>query len=201
MQAVGDVTNDGRPDLVAWTDAGMRLLRNMGNLRFLVSSYALSADGDVLADAPVASADTHYVDAHLATGTNDGTSWANAFQGPDGLQVALGVAVAGDRVFVAQGTYRPSSAGVREASVVPPSGVEIYGSFLGGETSPEERPAHPSATSVLSGDLNGDDPSVSDNSYHVIDGAGADARDLSAHLAGYLDAVAGTRARITRSAA
>ena len=43
-----------------------------------------------------------------ATGSNDGSSWQAAFVD---LQLALGIAVSGDQVWVAQGTYLPAHTG------------------------------------------------------------------------------------------
>jgi hypothetical protein len=129
----------------------------------------------ILALAPAAAAGTLYVDAGLTTGANNGSSWADAFRGPDGLQAALAVASAGDQVFAAQGTYRPSSTGNRSDSFRPINDVEIYGGFLGTESSPAQRPAIGTAPSIMSADLNGDDSggaNISDNSYHLIRGAG-----------------------------
>lgn len=124
-----------------------------------------------------ASAGTLHVDASLTTGLNDGSSWANAFQGDLGVQAALAAAVSGDDVFVAQGSYRPTNTGARGTSFSLKNGVTLYGGFLGGEVSPAERPAFGSAPSILSADLNGDDGSGSlgDNSFHVIRTAGTNA--------------------------
>ena len=135
--------------------------------------------------APAASAGTLFVDAGLASGLNDGSSWANAYQGPDGLQAALGAAVAGDQVFAREGSYRTTSGSGRGASFLMVSGVEIYGSFLGGEATPAERPPFGSAPSVLDGDLAGDDGSglFGDNSYHLVKAGTADA---SAILDGFV---------------
>jgi hypothetical protein len=54
--------------------------------------------------------------------------------------------------------------------------VAVYGGFAGGETDLTQRDV-PTNTTVLSGDLNGDDQSGGDNtenSYHVVTGGGTD---------------------------
>jgi hypothetical protein len=130
-----------------------------------------------LVAAPSARAGILYVDADLATGANDGSSWNDAFQGPHGLQAALAAAASGDQIFAAEGTYLASATGTRGASFTLLDGVEVYGSFLGGESSPAERPPFGTAPSVLSGDLNGDDGLglTGENSFQVVDGGGANA--------------------------
>ncbi len=127
-----------------------------------------------LALAPAAFADVLYVDANLTTGLNDGSSWADAYQGPHALRTALAAATSGDKVFVADGRYLASSTGSRTESFGLINGVEIYGGFQGGEASEFERPAFGSAPSVLDGDLAGNDASnvLTDNSYHLIRTAG-----------------------------
>jgi hypothetical protein len=128
----------------------------------------------LLALLPIARAGTLFVDAALASGANDGSSWANAFQGADGLQSALALAVAGDQLFVADGSYRASGTGSRTASFALKNGVELYGGFLGGESIPAQRPAFWTAPSVLDGDLAGDDGlgQLGDNSFHLVNAAG-----------------------------
>ena len=106
-----------------------------------------------------------------ATGANDGTSWTNAYIS---LQDALAVAVSGDQIWVAAGTYRPSTVGDRNASFVLKDGVAIYGGFAGSETQLSQRNWTSNVT-LLSGDLNGDDRATfdhnSENSFHVVIGA------------------------------
>ena len=132
-----------------------------------------------------ATAGTLYVDADLSGGANDGSSWADAFQGTLGLQAALSAAVAGDQIFVAQGTYLPTDTGLRTEAFALKDGVAVYGSFLGTETSPDERPPFFTAPSVLSGDLLGDDALLlfGDNSFHLVTTTGTTA---SAVLDGFV---------------
>lgn len=131
--------------------------------------------------APSAAAQTtHYVDAGLTTGANDGSSWADAFQGSLALQAALSSATSGDEVWVAQGSYQPAGpGGARTISFQLASGVTLRGGFMGGEATLIDRPAFGVAPSVLSGDLDGDDgpgfTNQDDNSYHVVDASGVDA--------------------------
>ncbi len=103
-----------------------------------------------------------YVNASAAAG-GDGTSWSNAF---NDLQDALAAAVSGDEIWVAEGTYKPTTSSDRSISFVLKSGVKIYGGFAGGEDRLKQRRVDPSLT-VLSGDIGtiGDD---TDNSFHVV---------------------------------
>jgi hypothetical protein len=121
-----------------------------------------------------AAAGTLYVNAGLATGNNDGSSWADAFQGTQGLQSALATAVSGDQIFVAVGRYLPTATTTRTISFALENGVEIYGSFLGNEASLAERPPIGTQWSVLDGDLLGNDGSAAfaDNSFHLLTAAG-----------------------------
>ncbi|QDV08295.1 hypothetical protein Poly30_38320 [Planctomycetes bacterium Poly30] len=121
--------------------------------------------------ASTASAQTLFADANLTTGANDGSSWSNAFQGPDALQSALAIAVPGNDIFVADGTYVPAAVGARATSFRLANDVRIFGGFAGGETSPDGRPAFGTAVSILSADLAGDDAtggSRAENAYHVV---------------------------------
>lgn len=110
-----------------------------------------------------------------ASGANDGTSWADAFQL---LQDALAVAGPQDEVWVAEGHYVPDQGGTatpgdRWSSFGLNKPARNYGGFAGYETSLDER-AGLFATTVLDGDLAGDDPTghVADNAYAVVSYAG-----------------------------
>ena len=106
-----------------------------------------------------------YVDAS-ATGSNDGTSWVNAFTT---LPPALAVAGSGDEIWVAAATYKPATVSDRTMSIALKNGVGVYGGFDGTETQRNERDPELNVT-ILSGDIG--TPGVSnDNSYHVVTAA------------------------------
>ncbi|MFM9170986.1 MAG: hypothetical protein ACKOTD_12990, partial [Phycisphaerales bacterium] len=50
-----------------------------------------------------------YVDASLTSGANNGTSWADAYQGVGGVAAALAASVSGDEIWVRAGTYKPTT--------------------------------------------------------------------------------------------
>ncbi|APY06947.1 hypothetical protein BWZ20_00930 [Winogradskyella sp. J14-2] len=93
-----------------------------------------------------------YVDID-ATGNNDGTSWANAY---NSLHDALNnTTIAGAEVWIAEGTYTPTSA---STPFINQYGLHIYGGFVGTEAAKFERTLDPWLHPVyLSGDINGDD--------------------------------------------
>lgn len=105
-----------------------------------------------------------------AVGSRNGSSWANAFTD---LNDALAVAVAGDDVWVAVGTYAPDPTAPfsRTLTFTIPDEVELYGGFAGTEQSFAERAGLFEQT-ILTGDLAGDDFSSTttnaENSYHVV---------------------------------
>lgn len=100
-----------------------------------------------------------YVDANSTASTPDGASWATAF--PD-LQSALALAVPGDTIDVAGGTYLPGTGSSDTFNI--PTGVSIYGGFAGSAdyAEPFTRDFN-TYTSFLSGDLG---PLVS--AYNVL---------------------------------
>ncbi len=112
-----------------------------------------------------------YVDVSAA-GANNGSSWADAFTQ---LQPALDATVPGDEMWVAEGTYKPSSdyglsIGDRGKHFRMINDVIIYGGFAtGGDVFANRDPNQ--YETIVSGDLNGDDDSGGDNSencYHVF---------------------------------
>lgn len=117
-----------------------------------------------------------YVNVALPDGGNNGTSWDDAYRGAGALTVALAASVSGDQIWVAKGTYLPSTTGVRTASFTLKTGVAIYGGFNGDESDLEDRDWEANTT-TLSGDLGGNDGAgtLTDNSYHILVGSSASA--------------------------
>lgn len=100
-----------------------------------------------------------YVDAG-ASGASDGSSWANAFNYP---QQAANVAIVGDEIWVAEGTYTRLPGSATTASVLTMlDGVAVYGGFYGDETELLQRGDPADYPTVLDGQ---------NTSYHVVVGA------------------------------
>ncbi|HEY1040654.1 MAG TPA: choice-of-anchor Q domain-containing protein, partial [Bacteroidia bacterium] len=100
---------------------------------------------------------------HLASGLNDGTSWANAYTD---LQTALTNTSSGT-MWVAQGTYYPGASGMNAATFNLKNNVQILGGFNGTESGPSQRNPRVNIT-TLSGDLDGDLIANSNDAYHVV---------------------------------
>ena len=111
---------------------------------------------------------TYYVDASAATGGDDGSSWADAFLD---LQDALKLAVSGDEIWVAEGTYLPGTA--RSDTFTVTSGISIYGGFpIGGGDGTLTASDPWEHITILSGNIGGTG-SKDDNVYHVVTAIGA----------------------------
>jgi len=113
----------------------------------------------------------HYVDAD-ATGAGDGSSWADAWPS---LVSALAAAPSGAEIWVAEGTYKPTTGSDRKARFVVPARVKVYGGFSGVETKRSERDWIKHRT-VLSGEI-GSASSRTDNSPMLVLGAKGAALD------------------------
>lgn len=141
----------------------------------------------LIAVAGRADAATRYV-RQGAVGANNGMNWTDAYTS---LQQALVDAIAGDQIWVAVGTYKPSSPGGRASTFQLRNNITIYGGFRGlagdeGINNATTRPpdpapgtANPATDSILSGDLNGNDgpnfADYADNTYHLTTGTSTNA--------------------------
>jgi hypothetical protein len=133
---------------------------------------------------PIAAAQIIYVDVDAPGPAHDGSDWPAAY---NHLQDALARAVPGDKIRVADGTYKPdcdianpTGTGDRTATFQLIGGVTIIGGYAGfGAPDPNERDIYVYQT-ILSGDLRADDRQVSspcllpeeiyraDNCHHVL---------------------------------
>lgn len=100
--------------------------------------------------------------------TGNGTSWADA---SGDLKAILDNATNGDEIWVASGTYTPTSCTNCEVADrgIPfeiQDGVQVYGGFSGTETNLADRDWENNPT-ILSGDIDNND-SLSNNSYSII---------------------------------
>nr|NQU93918.1 T9SS type A sorting domain-containing protein [Bacteroidota bacterium] len=123
-----------------------------------------------------------------ASGSNDGTTWANAFTS---FQSALDVAVSGKQIWVAKGTYYPSvevgGTGDRYQAFQMINGVSIYGGFAGTETSTAARTDYGiggANETILSGDIGVVDD-ADDNCCNVFSHPSGTALTSSAVLNGF----------------
>ena len=101
-----------------------------------------------------------------ATGANDGTSWADAFNDLQDGFLAAAASVGSDEVWVAEGVYKPTAFGDRFASFELPDEVSVLGGFAASSKQPSLRDSEQYLT-VLSGDI-GVAGSNFDNSYNVV---------------------------------
>ena len=147
-----------QPDRSINTTTLLSTLKSDENNSFLSYSYSTTAANGT--------AKTIYVKADATSG-GDGSSWASA---ENDLQDALEAATSGSEIWVAAGTYKPTTGTDREAAFVMKEGVSIYGGFDGStDTQLSDRDPATNMT-VLSGDI-GTQGDSTDNSYHVLFGA------------------------------
>ena len=105
-----------------------------------------------------------FVDAGAPAG-GDGTSWENAFNSVQDAIDALDLIGMGN-VWMAGGTYKPTTGNDRSASFVMADNVALYGGFAGNETLLRERDVAANPT-ILSADI-GVAGDAGDNCYHVV---------------------------------
>jgi predicted outer membrane repeat protein len=137
--------------------------------------WRVSASGDggttdfsTIRSFTTASVDSTATRYYVKTTGNDGltgTSWGTAFAT---IQQALSAAGAGSEIWVAAGTYKPTSTLDRSISFQLKNGVAVYGGFDGTEGSLGQRDWQTNVT-ILSGDIDGD-ATLANNSYHVVVG-------------------------------
>ena len=102
-----------------------------------------------------------YVDVD-ATGTNDGSSWANAYTSLTDALDNIGTNTT--EMWLADGTYTPTGNGTASTFNIVNEGFTLYGGFDGTETQLSERDVLNNAPTILEGDVNGND--VSTDPYH-----------------------------------
>ncbi|MFT7898778.1 PKD domain-containing protein [Tenacibaculum ascidiaceicola] len=112
---------------------------------------------------PYPTATTLYVNASVSGGTNDGSSWTNAY---NNLQDAIWqtyICSNITEIWVAKGTYKPLN---ETTAIEIPEGVSLYGGFAGTETALNDRDWTANQT-ILSGDLNSNS-NTDDHDAHGI---------------------------------
>lgn len=132
-----------------------------------------------------------YVDAN-AVGSNSGGSWANAFTS---LQSALASTCPGiTQIWVAAGTYKPTTGTDRTISFLLKNNVAIFGGLAGNEAPGYDMSLRNFVTNetILSGDIGAG--GNADNSYNVVKGSGTNS---TAVLDGFT--ISGGNANVTNA--
>jgi len=154
-----DWTNNGSYDYCTSSDQGWRIYDTPGTYTAKVrvrddrdcGYYAYDTETTTITVKKLI-----YVDAD-ETSSGNGRCWNNAYKD---LQDALSEATSGYEIWVAEGTYRPSTSD-ESISFTMVEGVEIYGGFDGGETARSQRDWEQNTTTLSGGSY----------SYHVVVGA------------------------------
>lgn len=121
-----------------------------------------------------------YVNGATVGGTNDGSSWTNAFTDLQDAFDAAKVCTQIQEVWVAMGTYKPgrdlsgndNPADPADKSFYMTSDLRVYGGFIGGEMMLSERNPDLYLT-ILSGDIDNNDSNNPANSLSDINGTNA----------------------------
>lgn len=117
----------------------------------------------IVLDAAIASVIYVNINTHADAAQQTGADWAHAWSN---LQSALTEAAAhpGDQIWVASGTYLPSTTGDKTATFNIPDQTSIYGGFKGTESNLYQRNPDKNPT-ILSGNLLGNN---TDKSYTIV---------------------------------
>ncbi|MBK8723198.1 MAG: hypothetical protein IPL95_13295 [Saprospiraceae bacterium] len=105
----------------------------------------------------------YYVNRAIQGGNEDGSSWVHAAKD---LAKVMRQSKNGDQIWVAKGTYYPTTDNSRDSSFLLQKGVKIYGGFEGFENNIEERSIEKNET-ILSGDI-GTLKDSTDNTYSIV---------------------------------
>ena len=108
---------------------------------------------------------TIYVNVNNPT-PGTGTSWASAYNDLNAALVAAESGPFSNTLWVAQGTYKPTTTTDRTVTFYLTGAVLVYGGFNGTETALGQQDPVANPT-ILSGDI-GIAGDISDNSYHVV---------------------------------
>jgi len=113
-----------------------------------------------------------------ATGSQNGSSWIDAFKDLQDALAYVSVNHSLTEIWVAAGAYAPAEAdGSRDQTFQLLNGVGVYGGFAGWESNRDQRDIQANVT-ILTGDLNGDDgpdfTNNGENAHHVVTGSGCD---------------------------
>jgi parallel beta-helix repeat protein/predicted outer membrane repeat protein len=130
----------------------------------------LSCQSQVGASAQTFSSEAKNILLYVKPGASgDCSSWAAACE----LQTALAAAAAGDSIWVAAGTYKPTSTIDRTISFSLKSGVAIYGGFpaAGGDWETRDWLSH---ITTLSGDID-NSGTIDNNTYQIVRAVDVDA--------------------------
>jgi CHRD domain/Ig-like domain CHU_C associated/Calx-beta domain len=104
----------------------------------------------------------------IAAPIQNGNTWTTAY---GNLQTGLAAATVGVEVWVAKGTYKPTTTTTRTIYFNIPNNVKVYGGFAGIEDNFIDRNFRTNV-SILSGDI-GTVNLADDNSYHVVTFSGS----------------------------
>jgi PKD repeat protein len=141
-----------------------------------VLAFVVSLGASIFIPSATRAASPIFVNAAAPAG-GDGASWATAF---NNLQDGINLAVSGEEVWVAAGTYHPTyvvrAGEPRTAAIILKDGVAVYGGFAGDEDLLSEREWQTNVT-VIDGLITPDAPESPYHVYHVVRFGGGSSPD------------------------